>query len=198
MNKSLLIFVASILTAIVIIITFTILNNKQNNHQSFNNLKNFKKLTELQVIPIDFKNNGFIPTKFTCDWENIFPKIEIKNIPTNTKTLAIIVEDPDAPMSRPFIHLVAANIPVNWDKLIIDENLLKKWILGKNDFWQIWWWWPCPPHWHWIHHYHFKFFAIDSSLPLNKGFDIKQLKITLENYENHIIGYWEIVWLYKR
>lgn len=189
-----------IILALVIIIFVVILYKdkvKLNNKIEKDYDTDKKNTITLKVEPLDFKNNDFIPKKFTCDWENLFPKLKIEDIPSNSKTATVIVEDPDAPIA-PFIHLIVANIPVNWNKLIINDLSLKEGILWKNDFWKIGWWWPCPPRWHWKHHYHFKIFVLDTNLPLNKGFDINILNKTLKQYKKHIIWYGEIVWLYQR
>src|SRR4051812_8318479 len=65
-----------------------------------------------------FTNNDFIPSKYTCDGSNINPEISIKGLPSGTRSLALIVDDPDAPKGT-FDHWVMWNIPVK-DK--IEEN----------------------------------------------------------------------------
>ena len=66
----------------------------------------------LQVISMVFSHKGHIPPQYTCEGENINPPLIVRNIPANTKTLALIVEDPDAP-SGTFDHWVVWNIPPN-------------------------------------------------------------------------------------
>ena len=150
-------------------------------------------MTKLIIKSPDFKNNGFIPAKFTCDWQDLFPTLEIENLPKNTKTLAMIVEDPDAPMVRPFVHLLAVNIqPTN----IINEKTLNKSTLWVNDFVKIWWNWPCPPVWHGIHHYHFKVFALEDIANLQTWFTLADFVRFINNA--NAIAEWEIVWLYQR
>jgi phosphatidylethanolamine-binding protein (PEBP) family uncharacterized protein len=124
-KKYIMLLVTIFLLVLAIIVVYSKLVKPKNHNLSS---KNFK-MKELNIIPLDFKNNDFIPPKFTCDGENLFPRIEIKNIPKNTKSLAIIVEDPDAPMERPFIHLLAVNIPISGDNIILDKNLLNLAIL---------------------------------------------------------------------
>src|SRR5690349_21264284 len=63
----------------------------------------------LQVSSSAFKNNGLIPVKYTCEGENINPAISVENIPTKTKSLALIMDDPDAPNGG-FTHWVMWNI----------------------------------------------------------------------------------------
>jgi len=141
-----------------------------------------------------FKNNWSIPSEFTCEGKDLFPTLEIENIPQNTKSLAIIVEDPDAPMVRPFIHLLAVNIP---PKKVIDENTLNNSTLWLNDFAKLGWNGPCPPVWHWIHHYHFKVFALENKADLQTGFNLLDFTKFM-NQKAQIIWEWEIIGLYQR
>ena len=162
-----------------------------------NNIKN-KMVTSLVVYSPSFESWGYISPKFTCDWQDVWPWLVVSEIPESAKTLAILVEDPDAPMYRPFVHLLVANIPVSWDSMIVDEDILNQWVLGINDFGVLWWRWPCPPHWHGIHHYWFEVFAFDCDLPVNSWFNIDQFKQILESYKQHLVGFGKTVWIYER
>ena len=62
-------------------------------------------------ISSDFIDNGLMPSKYTCDGEGYFPILIVEDIPANTKTLALVVDDPDAPAGT-WDHLLLANIPV--------------------------------------------------------------------------------------
>ena len=66
--------------------------------------------TTLTVKSFAFKNNGFIPAKYTCDGANVNPDLMIEDIPANTKSLAVIVDDPDSPNGT-FSHRVMWDIP---------------------------------------------------------------------------------------
>lgn len=59
----------------------------------------------------NFPDNGLMPAQYTCDGEGLFPRLTIEDIPANTKALALVVDDPDAP-ARTWDHLLLANIPV--------------------------------------------------------------------------------------
>lgn len=200
MKKIKILLVAFLIVFIIIVLL--ILYKKNFRSKNINNkilLSNpTNKMTTLKITPLDFQNNDFIPKEFTCDWENRFPAFKLENLSENAKNLTILVEDPDAPMERPFVHLMVANIPITWNNLIIDESSLNQWVLWTNDFWNLWWWWPCPPHWHWIHHYHFKFFILDTDLPLATWFTLNEFLQSLENYKDSIVGYWEVIGLYQR
>ena len=79
--------------------------------------------TTLTVKSFAFKNNGFIPSQYTCDGSNINPDLIIEGIPANAKSLAVIVDDPDAENGT-FSHWVMWDIPVKNN--IIKENILWK------------------------------------------------------------------------
>ena len=153
------------------------------------------KMQELKIVPLSFKENDFIPKDYTCDGKNTFPSFELKFIPKNTKSIIMMVEDPDAPMERPFIHVMAVNIPAN---NFVDENTLKKSVLWTNYFGKLGWGGPCPPHSHGVHHYHFKFFALKNTLPLKNGFSLNDFIYTLNNQKADILASWEVIGLYKR
>jgi hypothetical protein len=69
-------------------------------------------------ISTDFIDNGFLPSKYTCDGEGYFPTLKIQDIPENTKTLVLVVDDPDAPAGVRD-HLLLANIPLTKDVYVI-------------------------------------------------------------------------------
>ncbi len=65
----------------------------------------------MKITSPEFQNNQLMPSKFTCDGENINPALVIENIPDGTKSLALIMDDPDAPMGT-FVHWVVFDMPV--------------------------------------------------------------------------------------
>lgn len=172
------------------VLAYLLLNNSKNIYL----IHKHTRMTKLIIKSPDFKNNGFIPSNFTCDWQDLFPTLEVENIPENTESLAIMVEDPDAPMVRPFIHLLAVNVPVS---NTINESILAKSTLWLNDFMKLGWNWPCPPVWHWIHHYHFKVFALWNKANLQTWFNLADFVRFMNNQAN-ILAEWEIIWLYQR
>ncbi len=145
----------------------------------------------LQIFS-SFKDGGHIPDIYSCEWNNINPPIKIEKLPENTKTLAIIVDDPDAP-NGDWVHWVVWNIkPEN-----IKENCSWKWEFEEwINSWDIQWYdWPCPPKWHWIHHYHFKIYALNTILDLSNSTNKQDLEKAMSE---NIIWFWEIVGLYER
>lgn len=148
----------------------------------------------MKIRCIEFENDGLIPENFTCLGEDVNPEIIIENIPAGTKTLALIVEDHDAPNGN-FVHWFVFNIFIQKDttEFIIKENSVPG-IEGMNDFMTSEYRGPCPPPGFKPHRYYFKIYALNSEL--NLGFPTKQ------NFElimkNHILGKGELMGKFKR
>src|SRR5665647_2027424 len=114
---------------------------------------------QLKVSSIEFQNEEMIPLKYTCDGRNINPPLDIEHIPEEAKCLALIVDDPDAPIGT-WVHWVVWNIPVTHH---IKENDIQG-IEGINDFQKNHYSGPCPPSG--THRYFFKIYALDVLLRL--------------------------------
>ncbi|MCY0874425.1 MAG: YbhB/YbcL family Raf kinase inhibitor-like protein [Acidianus infernus] len=145
-------------------------------------------------VKSSFKNEEFIPVKYTCDGEDISPPLEWDKV-DNAKTYAIIVEDPDAPAGT-FIHWVIYNIKGN----SLPENVPKKekseyGIQGINDFERIGYNGPCPPRTHGAHRYYFNVYALDTELDYKSKITADELK---EMMEGHILATGSIMGKYKR
>jgi Raf kinase inhibitor-like YbhB/YbcL family protein len=132
-----------------------------------------KEASSLIISSAAFENEGIIPSKYTCDGEDINPPLEVDNIPEGTKTLAIIVEDPDAPKGT-FDHWIIWNIP---PERLIEENRIPG-MSGKNGAGKTGYYGPCPPSGY--HRYYFHVFALDNSLDLEAGIDKKTLETAME------------------
>jgi Raf kinase inhibitor-like YbhB/YbcL family protein len=129
-----------------------------------------------------------IPLKYTCDGLNINPPLEIRNIPLEARSLALIVEDPDAPAGT-WIHWVVWNIPIRQH---IKENSVPG-IEGINDFKQYYYGGPCPPSG--THRYYFKVYALDTMLDIPHHSTSTQLE---KGMSEHIIAFGELMGMYKR
>ncbi|MFH1589525.1 MAG: YbhB/YbcL family Raf kinase inhibitor-like protein [archaeon] len=145
-------------------------------------------MDELQISSSAFEHNEMIPSKYTCDGENVNPPINIEGIPKETVSLVLICDDPDAPMGI-WVHWVVWNIkPTNK----IEEDSVPG-TEGMNDFKKNSYGGPCPPSG--THRYYFKVYALDIKL------DIKESS-TKEDVENamvdHILSAGELIGLYKR
>ena len=145
----------------------------------------------MEIESINFKNGEKIPSKYTCDGQNINPQLSINGIPEGTKSLALIMEDPDATKGN-FVHWVLWNIPS--DTSVINENSIpNKSVEGINGAGKIGYIGPCPPFG--SHRYFFKFFALDSSLTLYSDTDAQKLE---KEMEGHILDRAYLMGTYER
>ena len=112
-----------------------------------------------------FEHNGDIPVEYTCEGSDISPPLEWSGVPAGTESLALIVDDPDAPdpaaPKTVWVHWVVFNLP----KLTTGlpqaiRDLPKQARCGLNDWKRAAYGGPCPPRGHGIHHYHFRLLAI--------------------------------------
>ena len=147
-----------------------------------------KTATGLNVSSIAFSHGGHIPKKYSCEGENINPPLEINRFPKETKTVAIILDDPDAPRGI-FDHWLVWNLSANEP---ISENYVGG-VSGRNSFGDIGYGGPCPPSG--SHRYYFKVYALDTSLDLPEGSDKKQLEQAMQG---HIITSGELMAHYKK
>jgi Raf kinase inhibitor-like YbhB/YbcL family protein len=146
------------------------------------------KENQLKLISTVFSHNGHIPPQYTCEGKNINPPLTIENIPGGTKSLAIIVEDPDAPKGI-FDHWVMWNIPIN---AAIAEGSSPG-ISGTNGFGKAGYGGPCPPSG--VHRYFFKVYALDKELDLSPGAGKKEL---LDAMKGHVLAIAELMGLYQK
>lgn len=135
-----------------------------------------------------FKDRTYIPAKYTCDGENINPPLKVNAVPYKTKSLVLIVEDPDAPAGT-WIHWLVWNIPPSG---VIDEKSIPG-IEGMNDFRKRHYGGPCPPSG--THRYFFKVYALDAMIELHSTATFMDLELAITP---HIIGFGELIGLYKR
>jgi Raf kinase inhibitor-like YbhB/YbcL family protein len=143
----------------------------------------------LVITSASFKENGMIPKVFTCDGSNNSPALHLATIPEGTKSLAIIMHDPDAPMQGGFTHWVAWNLDPVKD---IPANF-KGGIQGQNGAGEPGYIGPCPPSG--THHYHFMIYALDTKLTLDKTTGKAGLE---EAMKGHILQQGDLVGLYKK
>jgi Raf kinase inhibitor-like YbhB/YbcL family protein len=144
--------------------------------------------TGMKLSSPAFGNNQSIPSKYTCQGEDINPQLVIEGIPEEAKSLALIVDDPDAPIGT-WVHWVVFDMPLFAS---IKENSIPG-KQGVNDFGKRNYGGPCPPSG--THRYFFKIYALDRELDLKEGID----KATLEKaMQNHILAQAELIGLYKK
>lgn len=126
----------------------------------------------MRLSSTTFEDGEKIPSKYTCDGQDVSPPLKIEDVPNDATSLVLIVDDPDAPIGV-FDHWLIWNIPADTKEL--PEGLSQKEELkelggasqGKNDFGQIGYRGPCPPSG--SHTYRFKLYALDKELDLRPG-----------------------------
>jgi len=127
-----------------------------------------------------FARGGAIPPGYTCKNATAgSPELSWQGVPEGAKSLALIMEDPDAP-GRTFIHWVVYDIPANVTKLDagvpLTEHLAAGGMQGVNSLGKIGYMGPCPPPGSAPHHYHFKLMALDATLGLKPGATAAQVE----------------------
>jgi Raf kinase inhibitor-like YbhB/YbcL family protein len=160
--------------------------------------KSHNKKMEIKLYSSAFKEGEFIPEKFSCEGSNISPQLHWSNYPQNTKSFAVIVEDPDAP-GGDFVHWIIYNIPGNLSELHEDvtpsRNIPDEVMLGTNGFGKISYGGPCPPPGK-PHRYFFRIYALDTILHhLETGATRQQL---ISNMSGHIIAEGRLMGKYQR
>lgn len=142
----------------------------------------------LTVKSVAFSHNGHIPPRYTCEGDDINPPIEIGNIPPEAKTLALIMEDPDAPRGT-FDHWLLWNIRPN--EVIAEQSVPG--ISGTNSFGKTGYGGPCPPSG--THRYFIRVYALDRELDLLAGAGKAEL---LRAMEGHVLLTGELMGLYQK
>jgi Raf kinase inhibitor-like YbhB/YbcL family protein len=154
----------------------------------------------LSVRSTAFNDRGEIPRQYTCDGDDISPPLAWSGLPANTRSLALIVDDPDAPdPAAPkvtWVHWVLYNIPADAAQLaagVVPADLPAGTKEGLNDWQRTGYGGPCPPIGR--HRYFHKLYALDTVLP-----DLKSPnKAALEQaMQGHILEQAELVGTYQR
>ena len=147
-------------------------------------------MVELKIISNGFEDNKEMPAKYGYSHENINPQLFFEEIPEETKSLVLIMDDPDAPMARPFVHWVVFNIPSN-TREIPEGQVPEKAVQGQNDFGDKGYRGPKPPSG--THRYQFKVYALDTTLDLQEGATKQEV---LDAIEGHVLGQGQITGLF--
>jgi len=135
-----------------------------------------------------FENSKLIPKKYACDGEDVNPPLSIEGVPEGTKSLVLIVDDPDAPMGT-WDHWIVWDIPPTNR---IGENTVPG-VEGLNSFRKHSYGGPCPPSG--THRYFFKVYALDTKLALNANSKKKDVEKAMNG---HILAEGKLIGLYSR
>jgi len=149
------------------------------------------KKISMKISSSAFENNQEIPTKYTCDGKNTNPPLSFSNIPQDAKSLALIMDDPDAPMGT-FVHWVLYNMPVD-TREIKEGSLSNNTVSGKNSAGSSLYIGPCPPSG--THKYFFKLYALDSMLDVGSNADKKVIEDAIQK---HLLEKAQLVGLYSK
>jgi Raf kinase inhibitor-like YbhB/YbcL family protein len=150
-----------------------------------------------QLTSSAFQDGGTIPDQYTCVGKNVSPPLQWSGVPESTKSLVLIVEDPDAP-SGVWTHWAVYDLPPNAARL--PEGISSADTVpgggrqGLNDFKSIGYGGPCPPPGS-PHHYRFKLFALDSMLGLKAGATKDDVELTMKK---HVIGQAQLTAVFGR
>lgn len=143
---------------------------------------------QLVVESESFHHEGLIPAEFTCEGENTHFPLRIHNIPPGTLSLALIMDDPDAPKGV-FTHWVAWNIPPAAEF----KRGSNPGISGSNSYNELGYAGPCPPSG--VHRYYLHLYALETELELAEGSSKEEL---ISAMSGHIIGQGEIMGRYQK
>ncbi|OGL26355.1 hypothetical protein A3E49_03020 [Candidatus Saccharibacteria bacterium RIFCSPHIGHO2_12_FULL_49_19] len=136
--------------------------------------------SSLNLTSSVFKENDTIPAKYTCRGENISPPLAISDVPSGSKSLALIMHDPDA-VSGDFVHWVTWNLPPSTSDFP-EGNAPSGATQGKNSAGRNGYMGPCPPVGTGTHHYMFELYALDEILDLDDGTDREELEAAMEDH----------------
>ncbi len=145
-----------------------------------------QKGEKIEVTTV-FKPGEKIPAKYTCDGADISPPLRIQKISSKAKTIAVILDDPDAPLGT-FTHWIIWNIPAQ-EKVYIPEGLPKEGkisdpieaVQGINDFRKTGYNGPCPPPGK-AHRYYIRVYALDTYLNLKAGANRAELEKAMRGH----------------
>lgn len=145
-----------------------------------------------------FTDGGKIPSKYTCDGQNINPPLTFSNVPEDAKSLVLIMDDPDIPNFvkdkfgiKVWDHWVVFNIPPTTKEVMEGKNPPGK--LGKNTGGKNAYGGPCPPDRE--HRYFFKLYALDTHLDLPEGSTAAEVENAMKN---HLLAEAKLMGKYER
>src|SRR5437868_518490 len=146
---------------------------------------------KMKISSPAFQEGGTIPEKFSKNGQNVSPELRIEGAPAEAKSLALIVDDPDAPVGL-FTHWLVWNIEPKTTE-IPEARAPGGSVQGKNDFGDASYGGPQPPSG--THRYYFKIFALDKTLDLKAGAKRRELDAAMRG---HIVGQGELMGRYSK
>ena len=154
-------------------------------------------MKQIPIFSDAFEDGSNIPVDYTCDGDDRSPPLSWEELPHGTRSIALIVDDPDAPGGT-WVHWVIYNIPADSTGLPVampkNKNLDDSSLQGMNDFGKIGYNGPCPPPGK-PHRYFFKVYALDTTLSLTSGATKSQVEAAMSG---HILAQGEMIGKYGR
>ena len=145
---------------------------------------------QMKITSPSFQEGGSIPEKFSKNGQNVSPELRIEGVPAEAMSLALIVDDPDAPVGL-FTHWLVWTIDPKITQ-IAEGRAPSGAVQGKNDFGEIGYGGPQPPSG--THRYYFKVFALDRRLDLKPGAKRREVDAAMKG---HVIGQGELMGRYS-
>jgi Raf kinase inhibitor-like YbhB/YbcL family protein len=155
----------------------------------------------LSVSSTAFASGNAIPRRHTGDGEDLSPPLSWSGVPSSARELALVVDDPDAPTSEPWVHWVIYKLPVTLEGLaegvapIAHPKAPATAVQGKNSWGALGYRGPAPPKGHGTHRYFFKLYALDAELNVSEPLDKPRL---LRAMDGHIVAEGELMGTYER
>jgi Raf kinase inhibitor-like YbhB/YbcL family protein len=158
----------------------------------------------LKISTEAFEPGGPIPSKYTGEGEDVSPVLQFSGVPEGTESLAIICDDPDAPRPDPWVHWIIYNIPPDTEGLAeaVPRDAELESPAGAKQGVNSWssdnvgYRGPMPPPGHGIHHYHFKLYALDTTLDVSPA-DADKTAL-LAAMKERVLDEAEVVGTYER
>jgi Raf kinase inhibitor-like YbhB/YbcL family protein len=154
----------------------------------------------LDVSSVGFAKDGPIPRHFTQDGDDVSPPLQWGAVPSTTKEIVVVCEDPDAPSTRPYLHWLAHGLSPDVHELREDvektlepssAHMKQSLNSAKREGYAG----PAPPRGHGLHHYHFQVFALDTKLGLDADAD---RDVVTDAMRGHVVAFGEVVGTYER
>ncbi len=148
-------------------------------------------VADLRISSSAFEDHGRIPERHTGDGEDVSPAVSWAGAPEGTRSFALVMHDPDAPLVDGFTHWVLYNIPGDTTEL---AEGAETGTAGQNSMGNAGYNGPAPPPGHGSHHYYFWVYALDDELDLPPGLERRDL---IDRIEDHVIEQARVVGVYE-
>jgi Raf kinase inhibitor-like YbhB/YbcL family protein len=159
--------------------------------------RNVEAPVTIQLTSSGFSGGQTLPAKYTCEGENVSPPLEWSGVPAGTRSLALVLEDPDAPdpanPKTTWVHWIVYNLPRTTRLAENARQLPAGALIGRNDWGKTEYGGPCPPVGR--HRYVHRLYALDVILPDLGGPTRADL---LRAMEGHVLGQGELIGMYRK